>query len=64
MASSSTSSDASVASSTKEPTIRDEPTAGDVATSGAFVSRAKQALDACQTLEKHIIASGSFFQSR
>ena len=50
MASSSTSSDASV--STKEPTIGDGPAAGDVAANGAFASRAKQALDAWQTLEK------------
>lgn len=49
MASSSTSSDASVEDSTKEPTIGDGPAAGDV---GAFASRAKQALEAWQTLEK------------
>lgn len=52
MVSSSTSSDASVASSTKETTIGDGPTAGNVAATGAFAPRAKQALDACQTLEK------------
>lgn len=49
MASSSTSSDISDADSTIEPTIGDGPAAGDV---GAFASRAKQALDAWQTLEK------------
>ncbi len=53
MASSSTSSDASVASSTKKTTI------GDAAT-GAFASRAKQALDACQTLEKAVTNISSY----
>lgn len=52
MASSSTSSDASVANSTKEPTIGDRHAAGDAIATGAFASRAKQALDAYQTLEK------------
>lgn len=52
MASASTSSDASVANSIKEPTIGDGHATGDVAATGAFASRAKQALDAWQTLEK------------
>ena len=60
MASSSTSSDASVASSTKETTIGDGPTAGDVAATGAFASRAKQALDACQSLEKALTNISSY----
>lgn len=56
MASSSTSSDASAANSTKKPTIGDGHAAGDVAaTAGAFASRAKQALDAWQTLEKALV---------
>lgn len=56
MASSSTSSDASAASSIKESTIGDGHAAGDVAaTTGAFASRAKQALDAWQTLEKALV---------
>lgn len=52
MASASTSSDASVTNSTKKPTIGDGHATGDVAATGAFASRAKQALDAWQTLEK------------
>lgn len=52
MASSTTSSDVSVANSTKEPTLGDGSAAGDVAATGAFASRAKKALDAWETLEK------------
>lgn len=52
MASPNTSNGASIADSTKEPTPGDGPAAGNLATTGAFASRAKQALDAWQTLEK------------
>lgn len=52
MAPSDTSNGASIANSTKEPTLGAGTTAGDVATTGAFASRAKEALDAWQTLEK------------
>lgn len=52
MASSNTSNGASVTKGTNEPTPGDGPAAGDVASTGAFASRAKQALDAWQTLEK------------
>lgn len=60
MASSSTSSDISAASSTNEPAIGAGPAAGDVAATGAFASRAKQALDACQTLEKALTNISSY----
>lgn len=62
MASSNTSNGASVANSTKEPTPGDKSAAGDAVATGAFAFRAKQALEAWQTLENALANVSSHAQ--
>lgn len=59
---SNTSNSASAANSTKGPTPGDEPAAGDAPATGAFASRAKQALDAWQTLQSALANVSSHAQ--
>lgn len=62
MALSNASNGVSVASSKTEPTPEDEITAANAAATGAFASRAKQALDAWQTLENALADVSSHAQ--